>query len=497
MSKMHNTKSSFGVSGILIRSLASLSIGGTLASSSMSSRIDAGMIHTRRVSLAFQSTHHSRRDLIENMAQSIIGAGMLSTTTIPNGASATSETQTRGDMMKPYSVYQIIPDASAELSPYIKPVESWNFVQHNLMQEGAGVIWLGEHHNSARDHDLQAHFIQNIYNLRLEAMNKANKRNRYTNKRSTQAVPVEPEQHKMSIGLEQIQLQFQPALDAFVAGNISEEQMLEQTQWSTRWTWPYENYRPVFDLARQLNIPLVALNVNGEDLAKVKVGGIRGLEKSTIKRYIKNPAVFSEFTRSTSYKAYCAYVIEPCYELHKEMGMLKTNIPGQIEESDMSFINFFTGRILWDESMAGNAFEWTKKNEDGIMIGLVGADHIKFEKGVVGRYQKMVEAEALKKSSASSVGADAHTNIALQGTLPINISVLLNPTLIDSRPSGSVSTYMNADSSEFPDRMTLQLSYLKDDISPWSGEERELPSSTTGGVLPLADYIVISNTMKV
>lgn len=65
------------------------------------------------------------------------------------------------------------------------------------------------------------------------------------------------------------------------------------------------------------------MNVNGEDLAKVKVGGIRWLKKSAMRKYIKDPVVFSEFMiRSTSYETYSAYVIEPSYGLHKAMGIL-------------------------------------------------------------------------------------------------------------------------------------------------------------------------------
>jgi hypothetical protein len=151
------------------------------------------------------------------------------------------------------------------------------------------------------------------------------------------------------------------------------------------------------------------------------------------------------------------------------MGLLKTTMSGEPLEETMSFGNFFGGRILWDESMAGNAFRWCEKNPSGLMIGLVGADHVKFEKGVNGRYASLAK-----------------------GTRE-TISVLLNPTLIDTRPSGSVSNYINADSSLYPDQITLQLRYLKDGVS-FSSPDRSLPENT-GGVLPLADYIVISNTV--
>ena len=443
--------------------------------------------------LAFQpQSPQSRRNAIDNICTSIVGtAGVIST--FPNEANAATATATAtataknelGAQSDSYSVYQIMTDASEKLSPYIKPIEPANFVKSSLKNnngggvKGGGVVWLGEHHNSARDHKLQAHFIESIYNQRTQTQTRTGKNKKNKGQEQEQ-------DHKMSIGLEQIQVQFQPALDAFIAGTISEEQMLEETHWSTRWTWPYENYRPVFALAQKLKIPLIALNVNSEDLAKVEVDGFRGLDRPTMKKYIKDPVGFSNFPRPPAYRTYSAYVIEPSYDLHKEMGILKTTISGQQLENDMTFGNFFSGRILWDEAMAGNAFQWTKENEGGMMVGLIGADHVKFEKGVVGRYRRLMNYEASKHSDISADNARVSEMNSL-----MNVAVLLNPTLIDSRPSGSANAYMNAASSAYPDRITLQLRYLKDDVPP-SSEDRELPSST-GGVLPLADYIVISN----
>jgi hypothetical protein len=59
-------------------------------------------------------------------------------------------------------------------------------------------------------------------------------------------------------------------------------------------------------------------------------------------------------------------VIQPSFELHQNMGLL---------EKETSFRNFLSGRILWDEAMATNAFRWTKANQGGLIVGLVGADH--------------------------------------------------------------------------------------------------------------------------
>ena len=106
------------------------------------------------------------------------------------------------------------------------------------------------------------------------------------------------------------------------------------------------------------------------------------------------------------------------------------------------------------------------------MVGLVGLDHVKFEGGITGRFQRLAKL------------SDQHMNC---------MSVILNPTLIDTRPSGSVSMASNsAATAAGADGLTLQLRYLKQGVAVGSPESRE--SSNTGGVLAFADYIVVSNS---
>lgn len=112
--------------------------------------------------------------------------------------------------------------------------------------------------------------------------------------------------------------------------------------------------------------------------------------------------------------------------------------------------------------MGHYAHEWTKANPNGLLIGLVGADHVKFGMGVPGRYQRFASADATTKSSCTSI--------------------MLNPSLIDTRPSGSVDMANN--NLVRTDQITLQLRYLKD--------EAPQESRVTGGVLPLADYLVVT-----
>ena len=52
----------------------------------------------------------------------------------------------------------------------------------------------------------------------------------------------------------------------------------------------------------------------------------------------------------------------------------------------MPFKNFYSGRMLWDNSMANTGAVWTRKNPSGLLVSVVGADHVQFGGGVPNRY---------------------------------------------------------------------------------------------------------------
>ena len=212
---------------------------------------------------------------------------------------------------------------------------------------------------------------------------------------------------KLAVGLEQVQVQFQSVLDQYIKGIISLDEMRQGVEWDTRWIWPFEGYAPVFETAHELGIPLVALNVNSEDMNLVEKGGFPGLGRDRLKLYIHDGYVliiivlrscsraipisnwyslyyctrrigFDYFARQQQFRTYVNYVILPSYELHQEMGLLQYTMSGEKLPEIMPFRNFLSGRLLWDEAMATNAMEWTRKNPGGLIIGLVGADHGEF-----------------------------------------------------------------------------------------------------------------------
>lgn len=314
----------------------------------------------------------------------------------------------------------------------------------------SGAIWLGEHHNSAKDHALQNDIIRQLHTLRRGGS-------------------------EMAIGLEQIQMQYQHVLDDYIAGTISLSQLKTGVEWDRTWQWPFENYAPIFETAKEYQLPLLALNVNSQDLELVEVGGLPNLTPALLQQYIPDRRGFAAFATSPSFSTYVDYVIRPSFELHEALGLLEYSMSGEKRSEKTTFRNFFSSRILWDECMASRAFEWTNKGgADGaknnrLLIGLVGADHVKLEQGIPGRYARQL---------ASSNDASGES-----------VSIILNPTLSDTRPANSVDAMMaNNNLIASVDQLTLQLRYVKKGIE---GEDRSLPSSTAG-VLSLADYLLVN-----
>jgi hypothetical protein len=165
-----------------------------------------------------------------------------------------------------FAAYSVTPDSSEFLSPSLQAIDQDNLFTALSSSSKGGVVWLGEHHNSQKDHMIQVDIINKLH-------------------------AVHPSSSPMAIGLEQVQVQFQPALDDYVSGKISVEKMKELVQWEMRWTWPFDNYRPIFETCRDLGIRLIALNVDSEDLALVEKAGFPGLGQSQLQKYITDPYV--------------------------------------------------------------------------------------------------------------------------------------------------------------------------------------------------------------
>src|SRR5262249_43919162 len=156
---------------------------------------------------------------------------------------------------------------------------------------------------------------------------------------------------------------FQPYLDAYLAGSLSEDELLKKTEYFERWGFDYRLYRPILLYAKEQGIPVIALNAERELTTKVKEVGFDGLspaERARLPREIDQS--------DTAYRDR----LRDIYESHP------ASVRGDFE-------HFWEGQLVWDETMAERVADYLTSNPDKSMIVLAGSGHIAFGSGVPNR----------------------------------------------------------------------------------------------------------------
>lgn len=174
----------------------------------------------------------------------------------------------------------------------------------------------------------------------------------------------------LAIGLEFFQQPYQEALDAYVAGELDEHELLRRTEYFTRWGYDFRLYAPILRFARENRIPLVALNLPAEITRKV---GERGLDSLSEEERQWVPA---EIDRSD--EAYRRR-LQRIYEEH----------PGGRAED---FEHFYQVQLLWDEGMAERAARYLDAHLQQSMVVLAGDGHLAYGSGIPDRLSRRVPA---------------------------------------------------------------------------------------------------------
>jgi len=240
------------------------------------------------------------------------------------------------------------------------------------------VILLGEHHNSLADHQMQKRIVERLY-------------------KGTRG------KRPMAVGMEMVQQRFQPVLDQYVAGKLTDAELYKNTEWEKRWSWPFEPSVPIFNYCRDNKIRMVALNTDGEALAKVERGGLEAMDQQDWAQFVPDRKGFSGMMANPEFKTYLNRVVIPSYYMHKQMGILKMTVTGQTLEKDMTMNHFVAGRLLWDETMAGRAVQYLDSAEGrgGLMCVLVGGDHVKYRYGLRARMERLYTQSGSKLRATS------------------------------------------------------------------------------------------------
>lgn len=69
-----------------------------------------------------------------------------------------------------------------------------------------------------------------------------------------------PNNRKVTLALEAIPHGYEKEIDAYLLGKLSEANFLHKVEWQKHWGFPWENYRPIFQLAKQRGFQVIGLN---------------------------------------------------------------------------------------------------------------------------------------------------------------------------------------------------------------------------------------------
>ncbi len=199
------------------------------------------------------------------------------------------------------------------------------------------------------------------------------------------------------IGLEMFQQPFQPYLDAYIAGRLSERELLEKTEYFQRWGFDYRLYRPILRYAKARGIPLLALNVPAEITRNVSRSGLASLtteERAWVPEKRHKP--------DTAYRER----LKAVFQQHKTM------FSGDFE-------HFLEAQLLWDEAMAAQVADYLRQNPQRRMIVLAGTGHLVHGAGIPPRVQQrlpVASAVILQADSTATAPQDANpSSSSLQG----------------------------------------------------------------------------------
>ena len=239
--------------------------------------------------------------------------------------------------------------ATTTHSPPVRP-------QLQMLAE-ANVVYLAETHDRSEDHQAQLQIIQALHQRRPDLV----------------------------IGMEMFQQPYQPDLDRYLAGQLSEDQLQAATQYQQRWGFPWEFYAPILRFAQAKQVPVVALNLPSEitrKVARTGLGSLTAAERQAIPDDILNGP--------DSYRSRLLSLYQDSHQGHG---------------NSAGFDRFFWAQVLWDETMADRIAELIKANPKQLVVVLVGQGHVNYGEGIPNRVARRLSSQSLKQ-----------------------VSVLLNPT---------------------------------------------------------------------
>jgi len=223
--------------------------------------------------------------------------------------------------------------------PWIEPATGGRLTHHDGVARLASgrVALLGERHDRAEDHRWQALTLAGLAALRADVV----------------------------VGFEMFPRRAQPALDAWGDGRLDAAGLLEASRWSEVWGFEPGLYLPLFELCRDLGLPMRAINIDRPLVTAIGRDGwdaLPGHERDWLSP--ARPA-------SGAYRRY----------LFEITGGVR---PGRAAQSpaDPAFDRFVRAQQAWDRAFACGLAAVLEHAPAALAVGIIGRGHLEYGFGV-------------------------------------------------------------------------------------------------------------------
>ena len=207
----------------------------------------------------------------------------------------------------------------------------------------ARVVLLGETHDNADHHRWQLSVVQELLH----------------------AVRRQASGRRLIMGFEAFPRAAQPVLDRWVAGELGEQEFLKAVEWERIWGFDGSLYLPLFRLARDERLPMLALNVSRETVRAVSARGLDAVvldAREGVRRPIP-PSV-----------AYLDWLYD-IYAGHRRPGDI-------LSRGDVAFTRFAEVQVFWDGAMAQALESAVSRDASALVVGIIGSGHLRHGWGV-------------------------------------------------------------------------------------------------------------------
>jgi uncharacterized iron-regulated protein len=198
--------------------------------------------------------------------------------------------------------------------------------------EGYRFVLVGESHDQLAHHEQQAAVIQALVEAGRD----------------------------VTVGFEMFTRDNQKNLAPWTKGWWSEEEFITNSNWQTQWGFPYEAYKPIFDVVRANELRMTALNLPRDWVRQI---GRKGPSVLTEEQRRWAPELW---LKSSDHRSF----FEAMMGGHPVTGPQMENI--------------YAAQVSWDEGMATSAVDamsW-RVGDKPVMVIIAGSGHVMYDLGI-------------------------------------------------------------------------------------------------------------------